>query len=301
MPDLDELRLFAILARTLHFGRASAEGHVSPSTLSRAISRLEAEAGRRLFDRDRRAVALTADGVRLLAWAEPALAGWDAFRSGSGGGGAGGNGPVTGTLAIYCTVTASQSILPDILARFRAEHPGVHIDLETGYAANALAMLDDGLVDVTVAALPDRPPRSLLVHVIAETPLVLVTPATATGPWRSLPMVLPASGVTRELTDRWLRQRRLHPVVEAEVHGHEAILSLVALGCGAGVVPELVLAKSPLVERVRPVRVRPPLPGFRIGVATTPDRLRLPPVAALWSTIEAEAPQPASASRSASG
>src|SRR5689334_21626862 len=63
--DLDSLRLFLHLSRSLHFGRTSKECHVSPSALSRTIQRLEEEAGAALLLRDRRSVALTEEG-RLL-------------------------------------------------------------------------------------------------------------------------------------------------------------------------------------------------------------------------------------------
>ena len=50
-----------------------------------------------------------------------------------------GGGPVSGTLRLYCTVTASQTFVPEVLERFRRQHPGVHLELETGDAACAAA------------------------------------------------------------------------------------------------------------------------------------------------------------------
>ena len=293
MRALDDLRLFQHLARTRHFGRSSAECHVSPSTLSRTIARLEAELGVRLFDRDRRSVTLTPDGVRFGRFADEVLERWSRYSADADGGVAG---PLTGTLTIYCTVTASQSLLPEVLSRFREAHPEVHLALETGYAADALDRLAEGTVDITVAPLPDRVPRDLLFTVITRTPLVFVAagrrprrlPRTDDADaWRRVPLVLPATGLTRVLVDRWLRRRRLSPRVEAEVQGHEAVLSLVTLGVGVGVVPELVATKSPLAAGLRMLRTDPPLPAFDIGVCTVPERLASPVVAAFWHTVGA--------------
>ena len=52
--DLRNLELFLHLADSLHFGKSADAMAVSPSTLSRAIQRLEQETGCILFERDNR-------------------------------------------------------------------------------------------------------------------------------------------------------------------------------------------------------------------------------------------------------
>ena len=59
-------------------------------------------------------------------------------------------------------------------------------------------------------------------------------------------------GLARASADRWFRAQRIAPRVYGEVPGSEAILALVSLGCGVGIVPRLVMDKSPLrAERPR--------------------------------------------------
>ena len=65
--DIRSLQLFIDLAEELHFGRAAARSHMSPSAATRALQRLEAEVGNRLFERDNRSVRLTSDGQVVLA------------------------------------------------------------------------------------------------------------------------------------------------------------------------------------------------------------------------------------------
>lgn len=287
MTTLDELELFAHLAGTLHFGRTAAECHVTPSTLSRTISRLEAETGVRLFDRDRRTVELTPEGVRLLQTARRVLADWRSFLEPPA------EDEVTGTLSLFCTVTASQTIVPEVLSRFRSAYPGVHLRIETGYATEALERLQDESVDLTVAPLPARAPRHLLAHVIARTALVPVTgrdsgfslPSSVSPAWSSTPFVLPSGGLTRTLVDRWFRRLRVKPVVAAEAEGHEAVLALASLGCGVGVVPDLVARQSPLAERLEVLAVDEPMPVFEIAVCTRPARLEHRPTRALWESL----------------
>ena len=281
---LDELRTFLDLSRTLRFARTSEARHLSPSALSRSIARLEQRTGRRLFDRDQRTVALTPSGARLVPVVEELLQRWDDHVTALDGEDAD---TVVGSLSLYCTVTASQSILPDVLHDFREQFPNVRIDLETGDAADALDRLAAG-TDVTVAGLAERLPPGVRSRVIARTPLVPVASSRALPSrldWSTTAFVLPSNGAVRSLVDGWFRRHRRTPIVAAEAHGHEAVLSLVVLGCGVGIVPQLVVDKSPLAAELTIVPARPKLPELSIAVCSLPDRMRLAPVRAFWETL----------------
>ena len=64
--DLRQLRYFIAIAERLSYSKAAEELHVSVSPLSRQIRLLEDEFGLRLFERDRRRVALTDAGKLFL-------------------------------------------------------------------------------------------------------------------------------------------------------------------------------------------------------------------------------------------
>ena len=78
--DHRSLRHFLNLAESLHFGRASEAGHISPSALSRTIRRLEDEVGAALFDRNNRSVSLTPAGRLFQEYARDALNDWESIR-----------------------------------------------------------------------------------------------------------------------------------------------------------------------------------------------------------------------------
>jgi LysR family positive regulator for ilvC len=268
-----ELELFLHLARTLNYGRTSLECHVSAATLTRTIQRLETRVGAQLLDRGPRGVVLTAEGRRFTTYAERALELWADYRSGS----AEPTG-LTGELRIFATVTACQTLLPDLLAPLRAEHPQIRLDIRTGDAAAALARLDEGEVDAAVAGIPKRLPQTLVTRTVAVTDLVLVkarNSAAEVGPY-----VVPARGLVRESAFRWFRRNGVKPAIAAEPDGHEALLALVALGCGVGVVPRLVLDSS--VVRDQLIELPADLEPLTIGLCARRADLHRPLVAALW-------------------
>jgi LysR family transcriptional regulator, positive regulator for ilvC len=267
--DIQHLRLFMSLCRHLHFGNAGDENHMSPSAVSRSIQRLEDTVGHKLFVRNNRSVSLTDQGEIFHRYALDVLARWDALNMELGQT----EGELSGRLSLFASVTASQSILPDVLARFRKDYPGIHIQLETGYAVNALKRLFEGC-DVVVAAMPDEEDERFIRQIITSIPIQAVAPRLAHGTdellqgdidWSRVPLILPTRGQARDNINSWFSSQGIRPNIYSEVSGNEAILSLVALGCGVGFVPKLVIRGSPLKSRVRVVESGPSLSDFHVG------------------------------------
>ncbi len=284
--DNRDLKLFKHLTSSLHFGQTSRACHVTPSALTRIIQRLEEELGETLFFRDNRSVSLTAAGRVFRLYADDALQRYEMLR-----GDLSMEEGLGGEITLYCSVTAAYSILPAIFQKFRSVHPGVHINLQTGDAALALTKLQNKEVDITVAALPDSLPERVEVLEILETPLVFIVPSAFPETiqyqeervdWSRTPVIIANFGLSRERTDRWFLEKNIVPNVYAQVAGNEAIIAMVALGCGVGVVPGLVLEKSPLQEQIDVVAVSPELESFSIGICTMRKNMRLPQVDAFW-------------------
>jgi len=284
--NIRDLKFFKHLSGTLHFGRSSRTCHITPSALTRIIQRLEEELGEALFLRDNRSVTLTAAGKVFRSYADEALQRYEMLR-----GELSREDVLGGEITLYCSVTAAYSILPVIFQTFRSVHPEVHINLQTGDAALALTKLQNQEVDLTVAALPDSLPERVEFLKILETPLVFIVPSAFPEivqyheeklDWSETPVIMADFGLSRERMDRWFREKNIVPNIYAQVAGNEAIIAMVALGCGVGVVPGLVLEKSPLKDQIEILSVQPELESFSIGICTMKKNMRLPQVSAFW-------------------
>ena len=281
-----ELKLFKHLAASLHFGKSSRACHVTPSALTRTIQRLEEELGEKLFLRDNRSVQLTPAGEQFRMYADDVLQRYDLLQSKLSG-----DEELGGELSLYCSVTAAYSILPEIFQQFRTAHPGIHISLQTGDAALALHTLQNREVDVTVAAMPAKLPESVEFSKILETPLVFIASVEFSErvqytngeiDWQQTPIIIAEFGLSRERTERWFREKTIEPNIYAQVAGNEAIIAMVSLGCGVGVVPQLVLEKSPLLDQIDLLEVTPQLESFSIGICTLKKNMLRPQVDAFW-------------------
>src|SRR5690606_28225709 len=115
------IEAFLVLEETKRFAVAAERCHVSASAFSQMITRLENIVGARLFDRDTRNVSLTAEGEAFLAGARRIAAEMEetlrqvservALRSGS--------------VSIAAPPSLTADWLPNILAEFHKDHPGI--------------------------------------------------------------------------------------------------------------------------------------------------------------------------------
>jgi LysR family positive regulator for ilvC len=292
--NIDELRVFLHLTGTLHFGRTSQAVHLSPSAVSRAIRRLEEEVGRPLFVRDRRTVHLTDVGSAFADFARETVEGWRQFRNSL----THDDETLRGELNLYGSVTAAYGVLADLFTRFRTRYPDVHLRLETGDSAHALDKVLDGTTDIAVAARPDTLPSSVRFFSVVTTPLVFIGPAVQCDvasmvdrdpiPWNEVPIILAEQALSRRRVEEWFRRSGIKPNVYAEVAGHEAILSMVKLGCGVGAVPEIVIDNSLFKDDVRKLPASPALQPYDVGLCVHKRRIVSPVVGAFWKTAEAQ-------------
>lgn len=285
--DFKSLQLFQHLAGSLHFTKTADALFVSPSTLSRVIQRLEDECGSPLFVRDNRRVRLTAAGQTMLTFSQQVLSDWQKVKGELDQR----NQLLRGELSIFCSVTASQSHLPAIIDGFRHRHPQIELKLSTGDPALSVQQVLDGHSDVSIAIHTPDFPAELKFQALDEIPLLLIAPKDAQlsqmsqVKWHEHSVVLPESGPSKRIVHHWFAEQGIRPRVYASVGGNEAIVSMVALGCGLGIVPQVVVDNSMASQRVSRIPIKDIEP-YRLGLCCLSKRAEEPVVKALFDQAQ---------------
>ena len=137
-----EVDVFLALADSLSFRRTALQMHLSQSAVSGTLARLEEMLGARLFERTTRAVEQTqagevfAEQARILRHQmdETVRRVQEVAQV------------QVGRLALAALPSLAAGLLPRVLARFAAEHPGVHLELFDSLAGPAFDMVRAGAV-----------------------------------------------------------------------------------------------------------------------------------------------------------
>src|ERR1700730_16916938 len=117
--------VLATVTEVGNFARAAEVLGLTPSGVSRAVARLEAQIGVRLFDRTPRSVTLTEEGRRFHAQVIPLLAGIEEAATEAAGAAA----AVSGKLRVNVDPWFSRMVLAPKLPRFLAQYPLLSLDL----------------------------------------------------------------------------------------------------------------------------------------------------------------------------
>lgn len=172
--DLQQMRYVVAVAETRNFTRAAERCCVVQSSLSHRIAGLERELGVRLFARSSRRVELTSAGEAFLAGARECLAAADRAAADA----AAAAGVVRGRLAVGVIMTTAAVDVPELLQRYRARHPDVHVLLRSGRSDELAAAIRGGDLDIAFLGLPEgERPSGVESVVLDHDRHVLVVPA----------------------------------------------------------------------------------------------------------------------------
>lgn len=151
--EIERLREFTCLARTLNYHVAANRCYISHSTLSKHIVSMERELGCRLFVRNKASVSLTAYGKMLLGHAERILKAYDECLDEIGLVKA----DSARSLSVGYMYEAAHLVLSELYRFIRVEHRGPSLDLNFKlYQMEELRpRLDDGTIDVAIDSSPD--------------------------------------------------------------------------------------------------------------------------------------------------
>ncbi|MFF6986515.1 LysR family transcriptional regulator [Streptomyces sp. NPDC010273] len=174
--ELRQLRYFVAVAEELNFGRAADRLLIAGPSLSQQIKALERDLGVRLFDRDRRSVALTPAGAALLPHTRALLERADDLRRRAG--------RLAGSEAVRLGYV---NWLPADLTSRTAGVAQVHVDAWVAPSHTQAARVADGSLDLAVCWVRDADLKrhGLRARLLGADRLYAVSTGTDTGDVRA--------------------------------------------------------------------------------------------------------------------
>lgn len=258
--DVPRLEAFLEVARLGSMRAAARALHLGQPALSARIVALEQELGARVFERTKRGVHLTLAGRALVPHAERALEAIEAGRSAVEQVEQGDD----GELVIAAASTINASVVPELVARFRRYHPGVHLYVHTGSADRITELVAMGSAQIGLIrrSNPIRDARLRSTPLYEEQLLLTARPEhpfVAEGP---IPMARLADATLifydrasddYDLTQSILKEAGVTPYGVIEVDSVDTARRLVARGLGVAFLPSTSAVPEFQARRLSPV------------------------------------------------
>jgi DNA-binding transcriptional LysR family regulator len=289
MLDVRRLQMLRAVVTSGSVTAAATRLGYTPSAVSQQIAVLEKEAGAALLERVGRGVRPTAAGLlltdyadaigRQVAEAETALADLVAGR--------------TGRLAVRYFATAGAALVAPAVARVRAEHPDVQVELKLIDPEDPLPDVKEGRADLALVVRPDEAAQDgvRLVRLLDDPYLAVLPKGHRLAGRRTLALADLAE-------EPWVGSEWPGPCLDAQLSACEAAgfrprfvvesedyvtaQGFVAAGLGVSLIPRLGLGSRHPGVVVREVRGPEPMRSIFAAVRET-----APPAPALRSFLEA--------------
>jgi LysR family carnitine catabolism transcriptional activator len=287
IQDIRHIRAFLALARVGSFTRAASELHMSQPTLTVQIQQLESAVGVKLFDRNKRHVALTQAGRDLLVPLERILIDVEAIAT---------NADELlehrrGLVSVAALPSMAAVLLPRAIKILSQSYPGITVRVHDGVAAAVASMVKSGQVDFGISSQTSGD-RELTSEVLLIDKLcAVVSPAHPLAKKQSIsvrdlarhPLVLMMKdSSSRQIVDLAFDREGLVPTVAYETTYASSVSGMAHAGLGVGILPESVAGTS----RLHRLRIRNDAMTRRIGFVIRAGRSLSPTAGKLKQTLE---------------
>lgn len=268
--ELRQLRYFVALADWRNFTRAAQAVHVTQSTLSHGINRLEEEVGYRLFARTQRTVVLTREGEALLPGVTLALKELgDAIRNVKEAAG-----ELTGSVRVLVGTHAfAVGIAPKCLEQFLHKQPRVQVTMDEVLSLHFLDRLKSGQLDFDFGVGEEADTRGLTFEplyleefglVVARNHPLAHLKRIRLVELHRLRLALPTKEIAaRRVMDKYLKSVGAEPNIVAEVSMVDSLFQIARESSSIAVVlPINYFSREDLVH----IALEEPTPLRTIGL-----------------------------------
>jgi DNA-binding transcriptional LysR family regulator len=261
-----QFEVFLAVAREKNFSRAAKKIHLSQPTLSEHMAELERELGTQLFHRRGREVALTEAGRVFEPYAARSISAVEGARQAM----AELDGLGHGSLLIGASTTPGLYVMPGIIARFRAQYPGVDLELQIANSRVIEERVKERELDLGIVGGHTIGPGEECLAAGLLDELVLIVPPS--HPWAARRDIAPTrladqtlllreeGSATRRVTERAFQRAGVKFRVGMELDHTEAIKQGVMAGLGVALVSIFAVRGELETGRLCSVRLR----GLRV-------------------------------------
>ncbi|AGT33379.1 hypothetical protein M493_15815 [Geobacillus genomosp. 3] len=252
MIDLKQLKYFTTIVEEGQITKAAKKLHIAQPPLSQQLKQLEETLGVTLLERSTKKLELTEPGKvlyerakQLLQQLDDALLEVREIEEGA-----------KGTLSIGC-VKSCFYYLSEVMEPFHRSFPNIKFHLREGDSFLIGELLRERIIDIGIVRLPIDDLRQYDIISLPSEPYVAVLPAQwpARGPhmhvreFRGLPLLLlhRIHGKGQyELVVHECRRHGFEPKIVCECPDATVLLSLVAKGIGATILPQSTVSFFPV-------------------------------------------------------
>lgn len=142
--EIRVLKYFLAVAREGNITKAAEILHITQPTLSRQLMQLEDELGAALFERGKRKIILTEEGMLLKRRAEEIISLSEKTEMEIGHQ----DNEVSGEIVLACGITEATKTMGQYIQKFKSIYPDVTFHVRNGNSDFIIENIDNGLIDI---------------------------------------------------------------------------------------------------------------------------------------------------------
>lgn len=267
---LDYYRVFYETARHSSFSTAAQHLYISQSAISQCIAQLEEDLNTKLFNRSRRGVSLTKEGMLLFQKVEGALKIID-------------EGETllarlhqldSGSLIIAAGDTITGQYLLPYLEHFHAMYPGIRIEMANSYSSRMLKLVKEGNAELAFVNLPVSDDELCIESCFNIHDIFVCGPEYNTQKsytWEEIakePLILlEKNSSSRHYLDAAFKSAHITLNPQIEIAAHELLIKFASIHLGISCIIKEFSKESLEKGIIRQIKLSPPLPPRSIGYA----------------------------------
>lgn len=272
--EWQQLKYFQTVANLQHISHAAEILSISQPALSRSIARLEKELGVKLFDRQKRSLALNQYGKLFLARVNKMISEFEEGKQEL-------NDlldPEYGTVSLGFLHTLGTDFVPDLIGEFKKKHPNIKFNLFQNNSQLLVEQLEAGEIDLCFNTDRETKLNVEWIKLWSEELFLIVPKNHPLSKRKSINLkqitgealiCFKKSYVLRNITDKLCKTAGFEPNILFEGEEVSTILGLVATGLGVAIIP---LPKGLDQSKISKIKIDSPKSERTIKMCFVKDR-----------------------------